>query len=57
VPELNKINEETCRKLLTTTQLNKYTGQEKLDLINLTIKQNPEVSLKEKIKNKRKEWK
>ena len=57
VPELNKINEETCRKLLTTTQLNKYTGQEKIDLINLTIKQNPEISLKEKIKNKRKEWK
>ena len=57
VPELNKINEETCRKLLTTTQLDKYTGEERQNLIDITIKQNPEISLKDKLKKKKKEWK
>lgn len=57
VPELNKINEETCRKLLTTKQLDKYTGEERQNLIDLTIKQNPEISLRDKIKKKKKEWK
>lgn len=51
-PELKLINNESCRKILETTQLDKYSESERKRLVNISIKQEPEIKLK-KLLNKK----
>lgn len=51
-PELVAINNESCRKILETTQLDKYTENERKNLVDISIKQRPEIKLK-KLLNKK----
>lgn len=52
MPELALINNESCRKILETTQLDKYSESERKRLVNISIKQEPEIKLK-KLLNKK----
>lgn len=53
IPELKEINQEAQRKIFNTTQLNKYTGAEREKLINVSIKEKPDILLINEIKNKK----
>lgn len=57
IPELQEINKEAVNKIFNTTQLNKFSGEDRVMLIDISIKENPQVLLKNKIKEvyKRKE--
>lgn len=46
-PALESINAEACRKILATTQLDSFTGQERKHFVNTNIVLNPEISFKE----------
>lgn len=46
-PELKLINNESCRKILETTQLDKYTTIERKRLVDISIKQAPKLKLKQ----------
>lgn len=46
-PELKLINNESCRKILETTQLDKYTTLERKRLVDISIKQSPRLKLKQ----------
>lgn len=46
-PALESINAEACRKILSTTQLDSFTGQERKHFVNTNIVLNPEISFKE----------
>lgn len=52
IPELKDINEEARQKIFTTTQLDKYTGSNRNMLVDISIKENPDISLKNKIRNR-----
>ena len=47
---LEKINEESCNKILNTTQLNQHTNAQRQKFIDINIKQRPDISFKEKLK-------
>ena len=51
-PELAAINNESCRKILETTQLDKYSDVDRKRLVNISIKQSPELKLKNMINKK-----
>lgn len=51
LPALHEINEEACRKILTTKQLDKFTGEDRKRFIEVNLKPNPAISLKQELKN------
>lgn len=53
IPELQKLNQESIKKIFNTTQLNGYTGEDREMLINISIKENPDISLRKRIKKER----
>lgn len=55
IPELQNINAEVRHKIFTTSQLDKYTGEDRKMLVDISIKENPAISLKYKIKQKNEE--
>ena len=58
LPALQDINSEVCRKILNSnsSQLDKFTGAERKRFIEVNIKLNPEISLKNKLENKKYEY-
>lgn len=64
IPALHDINTEVCRKILSSTSISfdKFTGNEKKRFIEVNIKPNPKISLKnelekiQKDKNKTQEY-
>lgn len=46
-PELQVINNESCRKILETTQLDKFTTVERKRLVDISVKQNPKLKLRQ----------
>lgn len=51
MPELQAINNESCRKILETTQLDKFTTNERKRLVDIGIKQSPQIRLNQLIEN------
>jgi len=54
IEDLTGINKEACRKILTTTQLDNYTGEEKKNFIKINMSKNPEISFKSKLREDKK---
>lgn len=52
-PNLEAINQEACRKVLETTQLDKYTNEERRKFILFNMTKEPPFLFKGKLKNKR----
>lgn len=55
IPELQEINQEARNKIFSTSQLDKYTGADRKMLVDISIKENPSISLKNKIKQRNRE--
>lgn len=53
-PELKDINNEACNKLFSTSQLKEYTDDDRKMLVDISIRDDAEISLKKKIDNKNK---
>lgn len=53
-PNLESINQEACRKVLETTQLDKYTNEERRKFILFNMTKNPPFSFRDKLEEKRK---
>lgn len=47
---LTNINSEACKKALTTSQLDSYTGEQRKEFIHYNMNQNPPFLFKDKIK-------
>lgn len=52
IPELKNINDEAKKKIFETSQLNKFTGENRKMLIDVAIQENPNISLRQKIKER-----
>lgn len=51
-PELKAVNEEAQRKIMTTSQLNQYNNNDRQNLIDISIVENPKIIILDKIKKK-----
>lgn len=50
IPNFKEINEEACRKILETTQLDKYTNEERKKFVLFNMSNNPPFMFKNKLK-------
>lgn len=53
IEDLTGINQEACQKIMTTTQLDKNTGEERRKFVEVNMAIRPTISLKEKLKEKK----
>lgn len=53
IEDLTGINQEACRKIMETKQLDGNTGEERKRFIEVNMSLNPKISLKEKLKEKK----